>query len=301
MNVQVATIGSAVLDVHVKSKDFNVTPIHDELMMCEVYGGKMNVDDAIVTSGGAGTNTAVSFARQGFSVACVAKIGKDIAAQVVWDDLKRDRVIRSLLVQDEQAKTGISVLLVAGDGARSGITYRGASHALQVADIPFEHLEKLQAIHLSSVGQMDVIQAVMKHCVDHQIFLSWNPSLLEAETFFKQVAATGKCCDILFVNEHEWAAIESVKQKVLASCPIVIVTRGKEGGDVLRGDTTYHYEAKHDLTVINETGAGDAFASGLVGAHLRGSSIEDAVKFGVENASSVVQHMGAKEGLLRSS
>src|SRR5579859_3815701 len=97
-SVEVISIGSAVMDIFLKSAKFAVTPVADHLMVCELYGGKMDVEESLVTSGGAGTNTAVSFARQGFSVGCIASVGKDIAAQIVLDDLVREGVETKNLV-----------------------------------------------------------------------------------------------------------------------------------------------------------------------------------------------------------
>ena len=49
---------------------------------------------------------------------------------------------------------------------------------------------------------------------------------------------------------------------------------------------------------VERTGAGDAFASTLLAGLLHGLSIEDAAKWAPINSMNVVQHVGAREGLL---
>jgi sugar/nucleoside kinase (ribokinase family) len=51
--------------------------------------------------------------------------------------------------------------------------------------------------------------------------------------------------------------------------------------------------------VADSLGAGDAFASGFIAAHLKGKGLEECLKWGIANSSSVVRYYGAIEGLLR--
>lgn len=299
MNYDIVTIGSAVLDVHLRSQAFTVTPVRHQLMVCEIYGGKMDIEEAAISSGGAATNTAVSFARQGFVVGCVAEIGVDPAAQVIWDDLHRDGVHTRLLVQEEGERTGISVLLVAADGSRSALVYRGAARQLQEADIPFAKLEGVRAIHLSGVGgAYPLIRRVSEFCREKKIFFSWNPSKGEAEELFLKQKLPAGFCDVLFLNDLEFEAVSKAESVVMASAKIVAVTRGPKGGELYTGGKKILFAAR-PVKAVSATGAGDAFASGFVGAHLRGEPLEKCLDFAVESASSVIGYMGAKEGLLK--
>lgn len=298
MNYDIVSIGSAVLDVHLKSDSFLVAPVHHQMMVCEIYGGKMEVEEAKVSSGGAATNTAVSFARQGFVVGCVAEVGVDVAAQVIWDDLHRDGVHTRLLIQEPNEQTGISAILVAKDGSRSAIVFRGAAYRLKASDVPFEKLMNLRALHLSAVGDLELIRKVSEHCHHHNIFFSWNPSKSDAEEFFLRQPVSQGFSDILFLNDLEFAAVKSAERVVVSSTKILVVTRGNKGGEVYFEGKKHSYVAK-PVTAVSSTGAGDAFAAGFVGAHLRGEPLDQAIRFAVENASSVIGYMGAKEGLLK--
>jgi len=297
--LQVITIGSAVLDVLFKSKQFTVAPVDHQLMLCEIYGGKMDVEDAVIASGGAGTNTAVSFERQGLHAAAISEIGVDVAAQIIWDDLDREGVDTSFLIEEKAERTGISALLVAADGSRSAMTYRGAAHMLSRSDIPFDRLQT-EWIHVSSIGNPSLIVELAAYCAGHHIHLSWNPSKAEAEELFLRTKLpAGRFADVLFLNDIEWAAVEQKASMIHSMVQTLVITKGKQGGVVYQGDQEYPYEATTGVSVVDETGAGDAFASGFVGTLIRGGSLHDAIGFGIENATGVIAHMGAKEGLLK--
>ena len=77
---------------------------------------------------------------------------------------------------------------------------------------------------------------------------------------------------------------------------------GKNGADVYDGSRYYHIDALNQKRV-DATGAGDSFAAGFVGALMRNESaeppiIEEALKCGIINSTSVVNKIGAQSGLL---
>lgn len=299
MNIDIVSIGSAVLDVLLKSVHFTAHSVDGELMLCEIYGGKVEVEEASLTSGGAGTNTAVSFRRQGLQSAVIAEVGRDVPAQIIIDELEHEGVDTSFLIEEHEEKTAMSGILVAANGARSVLTYRGASKMLTPKDIPFDRLASISHIHLSSIGNPDLIRELFLFCKKHAIQLSWNPSGSELEEI---VLRSGRSfphvCSVVFMNELEYEVVEKHFDTVLSMSETVVVTRGKEGGEVWDKGKKMTYQAQ-PVQAISELGAGDAFAAGFVGARIRGELLEGAIEFAKRNAASVVQHLGSKPGLLR--
>ena len=50
--------------------------------------------------------------------------------------------------------------------------------------------------------------------------------------------------------------------------------------------------------MVDRTGAGDAFGSGFVAGLIQASRIEYAIRLGSANATSVVEYVGAKKGIV---
>lgn len=296
----VITIGSATVDLFLKSSQFHLQPAEAGVLLCQEYGGKLDIEDFFMQSGGAGTNTAVGFRRMGFQTAAVAEIGKDLFAQVVWDDLKRENVDTQFIVAEKAEQTAFSALLISGDGGRSALTHRGAASMLEPRDVPWEALRQTRWIHLSNCGgNVELLSQIFEHLKSSLVGLSWNPGSKEL-----QLLAEGKLqvsevqCDILIVNAEEWQVLEPVQAEVLKQIQQIVVTDGKKGGQLyLKGQYQHHFDSIQ-VPVVQETGAGDAFCVGFVSAHLMGQTPVVACEWGIKNSAGVIQHMGAKTGLL---
>ena len=68
----IITFGSATQDIYVKSKKF--FPVTKKSFtagkgICLASGSKIEVEDILLSSGGGGTNTAATFAKQGLKTA----------------------------------------------------------------------------------------------------------------------------------------------------------------------------------------------------------------------------------------
>ncbi len=76
-----------------------------------------------------------------------------------------------------------------------------------------------------------------------------------------------------------------------------MITKGKKGASLIQGEKIIRVPASK-VKAIEETGAGDAFGSGLIAGLIKWGDVEKALKLGVVNGGSVAEHFGPKEGLL---
>lgn len=87
-------------------------------------------------------------------------------------------------------------------------------------------------------------------------------------------------------------------QEILNHGPrIVAITNGAEGVYVATKENLYFHPSMPS-NIISTLGAGDAFGSAFVAQIAHGASIPDALRAGIINACAVIEHVGAKEGLL---
>jgi ribokinase len=306
----VVTIGTALLDVYMKSDKFVKVSTGDfagGVALCEEYGGKTEVQEVEVVSGGGATNNAVSFVRKGLNVAIIAELGQDLVAATIEEELRRERVDAGFLVKEKLEETGISSIMVSSDGGRSVAVYRGAASMLEKRDIPWDQLYP-KWIHLSSLGaDMEVYEGIIGHAKAMGIKIAVNPGKYEIEharewggmKLFEGV-------DVLLVNREEASALSGIDfgddkvwqgDQQLPGPKRWVITDGKNGGKVGEAGKTFFYD-RIEVETIEETGAGDAFGSGLVAGLILGKEIEEAIDWGRKQAASVVQYMGAKKGLL---
>jgi ribokinase len=108
----VISIGSALIDIFIHSDQFTIHQDQQNVLLCQDFGEKIEVESLTVHTGGGGSNTAVGFARMGFSTAIIAETGRDAFAQIVSSELEREQVDTSLLVREHKEQTGGSVILV---------------------------------------------------------------------------------------------------------------------------------------------------------------------------------------------
>jgi len=303
----VVTIGAAVLDVFFQSSQFQLIEQNGGLALCERYNEKVDIEQAMIASGGAATNVAVGLARLGLRVACVAEIGKDVAGSAIVADLQKEGVSVDLLVQERAEETGIAGLLISKDGARTALVHRGAASLLSVSDISWNTLST-KWIHLSSVQNADLIQKTIEWCAEHQVQLSWNPGNWEIQRIASgELQPNWSAVDVLFLNREEFGVMTKKEQTddvwngdlVFEGPTCVIVTDGKRGGKYMHNGQTMHFEAKQQ-GVVQETGAGDAFATGVIAGLFGRQPLEACIQYGLAESLSVIQHMGAKTGLLTS-
>ena len=87
----VVTFGSATWDLFLDLEDFKVLKNDDFLTgegLCFNLGSKVRIEEIDFFAGGGGTNTAVTFANQGLSVAYCGSVGKDFAGREIAEILE---------------------------------------------------------------------------------------------------------------------------------------------------------------------------------------------------------------------
>lgn len=303
----VLTIGSATQDVFLLSKAFKIIPMPGNpsvLAECITLGVKLDVDDLVIATGGGATNAAVTFAKLGFKAAVMSRIGDDDAGDSIIKELQKHAIDTSLIAVAKKEKTAHSTLLTAEHGERTALIFRGASEHFSEKDIRLSKINHT-AVYLTSLGgNLTLAASIAKACKQKGALFIWNPGAHELKAGHG-LDPIRKFAKILLVNLEEAQMLSQKSandpkiQCELLALPgsITVVTDGKNGAYARSEKTTWHCRT-NGVTSISSTGAGDAFGSAFTVAIINGMSIEDALRLGTMNAESVVQHVGAKAGIL---
>lgn len=294
------TIGSATLDIIAKSSALTLTKSQDGILICEPYGEKLDVEAMEFQSGGSATNVGIGASRLGLKTAVICEVGKDFASQIILKSLQDDKVDTKYVVKERLEQTAVSILLVSGEGGRSILTHRGAAYQLESRDIAWEALAKSRWTHLGSLGgDKELMLDLMEYFDKHNLSFSWTPSMKDWKVFQKKGLDISLVHpNVLILNETEWGEIKNFQELLFKQVEMIVITNGKEGGDLfLNGKKVWYYEALK-VKIVEETGAGDAFATGFIAGVLANLPLPKCVEWGRQNSASVVQFLGAKKGLL---
>ena len=123
------------------------------------------------------------------------------------------------------------------------------------------------------------------------------PALKDFDT-----AALGELIDgarILIANDYELDLIKDAtgldEDAMLAKTPAIIVTLGEEGAMVMTREGRQAVKAVKTTSVMDPTGAGDAFRAGLIKGLVMNKDLADAARMGATCAGYAVEHYGTQE------
>lgn len=310
MKYDVITIGSATQDVLLSSGSFRVTVDSSSPMgtgVCLPLGSKLAVDRIVFTSGGGGTNAAVTFARQGYRTACVGIVGHDPAGAAILDELRREGVDAKYFIVHDDDITAYSAILITKNGERTILSYKGEGQHFDEKQIPWDRLDA-KWLYLDSVGgRLEMVEAAAAWASKSGARLATNPDSKLLDHGIDQLSTLWKKFDVVGMNQEEASRVTGIpyrdEHKLFRRMDeliggIFIMTKGTDGAVVSDGHFVYQ-SGVPTSRVIERTGAGDAFHSGFLAEFIRSGSVEKGIQAGTANATSVVMQFGAKQGILR--
>lgn len=321
----ILTIGTATRDVFLTSALFRTVhdPAHLEKLgfvtgeaQCVALGGKVEIEAPTLTIGGGAANAATTFARQGLKTAALISLGKDDNGIAVADALKREG-IDPLIHFDSKHMTAYSTILLSSTGERTILVYRGASERLSISPKIKKDMVARAAYIAPGGIPVSVISSAMRDLKKQGAYIGINPSKKYLELGLKKLGAMLGFADVVIMNREEASSLTGVNYEDIRGIfakldeaieGIAIMTDGATGVWVSDGRGIFRAGTYKEKKLVDRTGSGDAFGSGFFSELLRSGSrpgaasrevIEDAIRFGSANATSVVEHIGAQEGIVR--
>ncbi|MBW3002356.1 carbohydrate kinase family protein [Candidatus Woesearchaeota archaeon] len=302
----VITVGSATVDVFISSKSRSVDLLWKgkKEEVCFPVGAKILIDYLHMDTGGGGTNTAVAFSRLGLKTGWVGKIGTDINSSIVLEQMKKEKV-KFLGKVQQGGSTGFSVIIIGIEKDRTILAYKGINDTLKKSDVNFNKL-KTKWIYMGSMmgDSLKTAGQIADYAKKKKIKIAFNPSLYLAKLGLKQLNKIISACNLLVLNMEEAKAItrsskpvDDLLKQLQQKIPLVIITNGKKGAYAYNGINKYTLRIGKQK-VVETTGAGDSFASGILAGISMGFDIEKSLRLGYAESVSVLGYIGAKEQLL---
>lgn len=264
-------------------------------------GETVLANDIKVSAGGKGANQAVGAGRLGGKVSMIGRVGNDLYGRELFNGLVNNGVDASAVVYDDMLPTGNANIYVAPNGDNNIVVNPGANSRLSIEQVDnFEAMfDKASYCLIQMEIPMDTIEHVATICRNKQIKLILNPAPAQKLNYdyFKD-------CYLVVPNETEIdlmipgdLSIEEKAQALLQKgFQNVIVTLG-EKGCLLVNDEVMEYFPAATFRVVDTTGAGDSFISGLTVALSEGKTMQEAIRFASVAAGITVSREGAQPSL----
>lgn len=300
----IITIGKATQDVFLRSAKAFAQFEHKGVKYEQLpVGQKLDLDEVIFATGGNVTNAAVTFARQGLNSKYAWCLGNDPSGEMILHSLDKEGVDTTHVFQGPHFQSSYSVVLMLSGGERTILNYKGVMPTLADSELDLSIIEEGDWLYISSLGDLDLLENIITRAAAAGVKVMLNPAGVELQ-HPEKLKALLEDVDILTVNKEEaqmivhGETIEELARHAHHYCPVVIVSDGPNGAVATDGKTILHAGMYEDVPVVDRTGGGDAFGSGFLSQYSQGASLRDAIIFASANSTSVVQKIGAKEGIL---
>ncbi len=210
----------------------------------------------------------------------------------------------SLLGMTSNAATGVAFITVTPDGENAIVVAGGANLTLCPGDADSARVPITEARVI--VAQLEVPVAVVARVAEiarreAKVLLNAAPARDLPSSLLERV-------DVLVVNEHEAGqligqpvtetrdAIQAASKLLAFGPTTVVITLGAEGAVLANSETPQHVPAP-PATVVDSTGAGDAFVGALAAGLAASATLTESVRFAVAVGTATVAHAGAEPRL----
>ncbi|WP_426440452.1 adenosine kinase [Bradyrhizobium genosp. P] len=311
--LDVTGIGNAIVDIISHADDATIV----RLQMSKATMALINLErseqlrklmgPSVQLSGGSAGNTIAGLASLGAKVGYIGKIRGDALGDAFRHDIISMGVQYPTPPALDGPPTAHCVIFVTPDAQRTMNTYLGACVNLTVHDLDREMIEAATIVYLEGYlfdlpNAQNAFRAAadMAHAAGRQVALTLSDSFCVQRHRRAFLDLIENRIDILFANEAELAVLfdtEVLDDAVAFIVPKVrfaAITRGSLGSIIITGGRIISIPSARATSVVDTTGAGDLYASGVMFGLATGRSSEECGWLGSVAAAEVISHFGGR-------
>jgi len=309
--IDVLSVGDIVTDAFIKLIDDEAHTYVDDKgvkTLAMQFGTKLPFDHAeVLEAVGNAANAAVSCARLGLNVAFETNVGGDQEGRDMIAQLNREKVDHRFVHIHPDMKSNYHYVLWYKEERTILIKHW---------DYPYHwpHFrpdEVPKWIYFSSISEhaLPYHDQMAEWLEEHpEVKLAFQPGTFQIEAGVERLKRLYARTEVLVLNREEavlvsggnYDDLHGLLDKLHSFGPkVVVITDGPAGAYASDGNDRLKMPLYPDpAPPFERTGAGDAFASTLVAALIKGHNLESALQWAPINSMSVVQEVGAQKGLL---
>jgi ribokinase len=302
-------LGDITIDAFIKLSDVH---IHDDFHegkrieeICFRFGDKIEYDNMKeVVSVGNSPNASVSASRLGLKSALITDLGCDENGEKCIKALEESGVNTDFVRKHQEAPTNYHYVL----------RYKAERTILvkhNVYEYSLPNLPPIKWLYLSSLGEnsLPYHAKIALWLQEHpETKLAFQPGTFQIKQGADKLKDLYKLSHLFFCNVQEAQRILGTNEKDIKKLlegmrelgvKIPVITDGPDGAYFFDGEEGWHMPIYPDIAEpVDRTGAGDSFASTFTSFLAMGLPTSEALRRAPINSMSVVQYIGAQEGLL---
>jgi sugar/nucleoside kinase (ribokinase family) len=203
--------------------------------------------------------------------------------------------------------TARSMILVTPDAQRTMNTFLGACVNLGPEDVDADLVARAQVTYMEgylfdkpTAQEAFRHAARLAHAAGRKVSLSLSDSFCVERHRAAFLELIEHHIDILFGNEAEITALfetadfNAAVERVRKMCDLTAITRGAAGSVIVTKDEIVEVPAAPVSRIVDTTGAGDLYASGVLYGLTQGKPLAECGRLGSLAAAEIISHFGAR-------
>lgn len=331
----ILTFGSITLDVIVKlseTDEVSISKNQTEELLNIALGGKIKVNESVMTCGGGAANSSTGFSKLGLKTALFGVMGDKSNKGFLRQELKSCGVNTDFITLAEDKTSSFSIILNAWTGDRTIFHHRTMCENFN--EDTLETAPETRAIYIGHLyeGPDEMLSHLPKWKKETKSLVGWNPGKTQFKKGFSYFEKIFPTIDVLILNVEEaelFTGLKSSKIKkgdvtekiigkkiamkseapvdFLSDCRAladrflsagikkVVITDAGRGAQIFDGENHY-WSPSQDTKKVDTLGAGDAFSVGILSAILHGKNLKEQIQWANLSSNGVIQKLGGQAG-----
>lgn len=294
------TVGDVTIDLYFKGKDLTMKDGRFNLAV----GGKYQPDEFYEGLGGDAANVSIGASSFGLNCVILAKLGENVFKQIVLQKLVNKRISTEFLLY-ERGFTNLSSILLTPQGERTIIHYATHGSPLNLSELQKKYLTKAQALYMGNLPGIKLDEQIqlckLFKALGKPVFINLTHDDLGSRTNLDRLVLLSDC---LILNTYEYAEFVGKNREKIdftkdqssslgMAGKILIITDAAAGSYGYFGGRVFCQKAVKVSSIIDSTGAGDAYTAGFIATYMKTKDIERAMQEGSNYAAKILQKLGA--------
>ena len=254
------------------------------------------VNGIVERPGGTAGNIAYALRLLGERPTIVAAIGRDYHPYFKWlDDKDLDR--SAIHIVEEEATACAHIITDMADNQITAFNPGAMGHP---SPLPHDNAHSGNSIAIIGPGNLEDMSKYPEHFRHLDIRYIFDPGQSLPLWESKSLANAIRGSHVLISNDYELALIQEITgltdDALLLLTNAIITTKGEHGSVIVTDEGETHIPSiPRPDTLVDPTGAGDAYRGGLIKGLINGQSLEQACRLGTTCASFAIEVQGTQE------